>query len=128
MVEDSESSTKSSRIIVERTGRLWGGHHHENDWDQMRQSESRDDDDDIRQVTTNVWQKLCGYLKEFITWDSAMSRGWAVVKFSLVVVAAAARNGDWSDDNRSAITATSGQRKRQMYVLFDHRRGFPGRS
>jgi hypothetical protein len=66
MVDYSESSTKSSRIIVERTVRLWGGHHHDTDWDQMQQLEIHNDD--IRQVTTNVRQKMCGYLKELSRW------------------------------------------------------------
>jgi hypothetical protein len=66
MVEDSGLLTKSSRIIVERTGRLWGGHHHDTDWDKMQQSESHDDD--IRHVATNVRQKLCGYLEELSRW------------------------------------------------------------
>jgi hypothetical protein len=86
--EDSVSSTKSSRIIVERTGRLWGGHHHDTDWDQMQQSEIHDDD--IRQVTTNVQQKLRGYRKELSRWmrqclvDGQWSLGAAGAAMALV--------------------------------------------
>jgi hypothetical protein len=56
----------------------------------MQQSESHDDD--IRQVATNVRQKLCGYLEESSRWmrQCLVDGQWSSSRW-LVEVAAAAR-------------------------------------